>query len=202
MQKYDSDTAKNGRTTFMTARHIFVSYSRRDRDVVKALTSFIKLGGATVFRDEDSIEPGEEWAKVLKDSIKASEWIVLFWSANAATSDFVTAEWALGVYFEKKVAPILLDKTPLPAELRKFQHLDYSDFVVAEKREEKDHLIEPGKTSVRAKTKDHWKVIAASLWLLGMAAPPLLPLFSTYLVLNDNEEARRKLAEKLEALVA
>lgn len=164
----------------MTARRIFVSYSRRDRDVVKSLTDGLTLGGADVFRDEASIEPGEDWAEVLAKNIQTCDKIALFWSANSSVSEQVKTEWGMGLHYQKRIAPILLDKTPLPTELRRFQYIDHSQFVTVTKV--------PPQHDPR-----YW---AARLHFLKLVAPSWLPKnvpAALAVTFTGDDEARRAL---------
>lgn len=184
----------------MSARQIFVSYSRRDREVVKALCATLKVAGAGVFRDEDSIEPGEEWAKVLVRNIETCDRMALFWSANAAASEQVTAEWMLALHYQKGVAPFLLDKTPIPEKLQRFHHIDFSEIVSVQKIQVpvvSDQISELRK----APTSNLWKAYLSVA--LGVIFPPALPVATAvYLTLNANERKREQLASMASALLS
>jgi hypothetical protein len=109
----------------MTIRQLFVSYSRRDREVVSPMTAILRLAGAEVFRDEDSIPPGTKWQEAINTSITDCHCLVVFWSANAAASDAVRYEYMHGATLKKDIAPILMDDTPMTPELRQFQAIDF-----------------------------------------------------------------------------
>jgi hypothetical protein len=126
----------------MSSRRIFVSYSRVDREIVVSLTHFVKLGGALVFRDEDAIDPGEDWPRVLQEGIRDCDYVVVFWSTNAAASKAVMAEYGFGLNLNKKIVPILMDDTPLPEPLQRFQWIDYRRFFVPIKTTVSPGLVE------------------------------------------------------------
>jgi hypothetical protein len=81
------------------AEEIFVSYSHRDSDVVEACRNAYRALGYKVLMDIDELRSGELWNARLKDFIERATIFQLFWSENAAKSEFCRQEWqhALGV---------------------------------------------------------------------------------------------------------
>ena len=113
----------------MRSRTLFASYSRKDREIVSGLCELLRVGGTRVFRDEDSIQPGKRWKAVLTKALQESECVLVFWSANSAPSPAVREEYTTAIQLDKDIAPVLLDETPLPEELRPFQWIDCRSFV-------------------------------------------------------------------------
>jgi hypothetical protein len=101
----------------------FVSYPREDQYLVGDVVALMRLS-SEVFFDRDSIKPGEKWRDVLKAAIVAAETLVLMWCDHARNSTMIEFEWTTALRAGKAVAPILLDATPMPAELQEFQWLD------------------------------------------------------------------------------
>jgi TIR domain len=101
-------------------RGVFLSYSRANEDVVTIAAKLLKAGGATVFQDVVNIEYGANWQAALSVAIKRCERVLVFWSAAAATSEWVEREWRAALKAGKRIVPMLLDKTPLPKELSAF----------------------------------------------------------------------------------
>lgn len=108
---------------------LFASYSRHDRELVKRLCALLRVSGSTVFRDEDSIEPGTKWRSALTDALEHADCLVLFWSANSAKSAAVREEYQVALRREIHLVPLLLDHTPLPQPLLQYQWIDLSGFV-------------------------------------------------------------------------
>jgi hypothetical protein len=100
---------------------IFVSYSRRDKNLVTPLTRLLRASGQKVFLDQEDLEYGGNWKRQLERAIAQSDRFLLFWSKTAKSSRFVAEEWLLALEQpECAIVPILLDRTPLPRELRRF----------------------------------------------------------------------------------
>ena len=111
-------------------RRLFVCYSRRDARAVVGLVRLMRVTGAAVFRDEDSIAPGQRWRAEVSDALGAADTVLVFWSTHARASEEVRHEYETAMAAGKTVIPILLDGTPPAEALQQFQHLDFSELFV------------------------------------------------------------------------
>ena len=102
------------------ARGVFISYSRVNGEVVTIAAKLLRAGGATVFQDVVDIDYGADWQEVLARAIRQCERVLVFWSLAASTSEWVEREWRMALQAGKRIVPMLLDKTPLPTELSRF----------------------------------------------------------------------------------
>lgn len=103
----------------------FASYSTADRRLVEPIVRILRTTKAAVFLAHDSITPGEKWEEVLAQRLKSADTLVLFWSRNAQESEWVTTEWKTAARTGKRILPVLIDQTPLPAPLATFQWIDF-----------------------------------------------------------------------------
>jgi hypothetical protein len=94
---------------------VFISYARTDSQRVRPLVDELRRRGYRVFFDLESIEVGDRWKLRLEKSVRTSRTLVLCWSANAKTSEYVQFEYSKAEGIGKRVMPWLLDRTPLPA---------------------------------------------------------------------------------------
>ena len=99
---------------------VFISYSKGDREIVLLATRLLRAGGAKVFLDINDIEYGDRWEDALVESLSRCDRVLVFWSATASKSIWVTREWRLALKLKKRIVPIPLDDTPLPVELASF----------------------------------------------------------------------------------
>lgn len=106
---------------------VFLSYSRHDARLVASLGRLIRASGSSVFRDEENIEPGTRWQAVLAEAIREAHVMFVFWCRHSASSSSVRDEYLTAIQNGLRVAPILLDATPLTAELSEFQALDFRE---------------------------------------------------------------------------
>jgi hypothetical protein len=84
--KYQSKTA----TIY---QNIFISYSRKDREIVEACRLAQLAIGNDVFVDTYSIRSGANWRAVLAQAIDLADIFQLFWSKSSAASENVRDEW-------------------------------------------------------------------------------------------------------------
>ena len=106
--------------TSAVARGVFISYSRVNGEVVSIAAKLLRAGGATVFQDVVDIDYGSDWQEALASAIRQCERVLVFWSLAASTSKWVEREWRMALQAGKRIVPMLLDKTPLPMELSRF----------------------------------------------------------------------------------
>ena len=102
-------------------RRVFASYSRKDARSVHELVRLIRMTGAPVFLDVDSIQSGERWRSTLEAALLHADLVAVFWTSNAAQSKEVKREYRLALKLNKPIVPVLLDDSPLSAELAEFQ---------------------------------------------------------------------------------
>ncbi len=114
----------------MTARRIFVSYSRTDARKVNVLVRLLRTTGTPVFLDVDSIELGTKWREQISNAIEAADAVLVFWSKAAGESSEVMAEYELAISLNRTVIPVALDDTAFAPALAQFNGLSLSDFFV------------------------------------------------------------------------
>jgi hypothetical protein len=105
---------------------VFVSYSRRDKDVIAPLVDLLRATGQSVFRDTDHIPAGSRWRMVLTDAIDRCRTLLLFWCHHSAGSAEVEKEYRQALTQNKIVVPVLIDPTELTDELAELQAIDLS----------------------------------------------------------------------------
>jgi hypothetical protein len=71
---------------------IFVSYSRKDSEVVHRYKLAQLACGNDVFLDVDNLRAGENWQAALAEAIDASNFVQLFWSEHSASSKYCLYE--------------------------------------------------------------------------------------------------------------
>lgn len=79
-------------------RTIFPSHSHRDVEVVTCCERYAAMCGDQYLRDITTLRSGEQWSPRLLELIDQADVFQLFWSDNAAASEYVEQEWrhALG----------------------------------------------------------------------------------------------------------
>ena len=99
-----------------------ILYAHTDRQAVDRLRAFARIYGP-VWTDAD-IPPGTPWRADVGRRVREARVVLLVWSAAAAASVEVSAEWRQAIAAGRRVVPVLLDAEPLPAELGRLQWVD------------------------------------------------------------------------------
>ena len=108
----------------------FLSHSSADKDVV--LRVYDALKPQTVWLDRAEIEWGQDFIDKIEEGIKTASDFVLFWSAPAAKSNWVSFELNMALIQMLKerairLRVVRLDQTTLPLRLQPFHCLSVSE---------------------------------------------------------------------------
>lgn len=93
---YVSDEAFSGERQHATQKiydAVFASYSHRDTGIVERVERAVRALGLDYLRDVSSLKSGQHWSDELLQLIERADIFQLFWSPNAAASDYVRQEY-------------------------------------------------------------------------------------------------------------
>src|SRR5581483_1634366 len=108
----------------MRAR-VFLSYARNDGTTAcNFFQRALQNAGYSVWRDIDDLGGGTPWRQVIEDTIRNVDVVLLFITASAVASKNVEEEWRTALRFQKRIVPLRLDDTTIPAELLLFNYRD------------------------------------------------------------------------------
>jgi hypothetical protein len=97
-----------GRRDDGVAGHVFISYSRDNRDYVQALVAHLRSQGLQVWFD-DSLHAGtSQWVKAIESAIEGSIAVVPIMSRESDGSAWVDRELDLAQELHKPIVPLLL----------------------------------------------------------------------------------------------
>ena len=105
---------------------VFISYAREDRDKAKALAELFQQQGWSVWWDRN-IPPGRSFDDVIEEALGAAKCVVVLWSKNSASSDWVKGEAAEALQ-RKILLPVRIDSANVPLEFRRLETVDLSDW--------------------------------------------------------------------------
>ncbi|MBI5473588.1 MAG: toll/interleukin-1 receptor domain-containing protein [Ignavibacteriae bacterium] len=106
---------------------VFISYSHHDTATATLIVAQLKEKGVLVWRDGESILPGEAWPRAIGEGIAENDCVLLLWSKAASISEPIELEWTTCIALKKPIMPVLLDDTPLPLILRAKQGIAFND---------------------------------------------------------------------------
>jgi len=96
--------------------HVFISYSRHDRDYARKLADSLLERGFDVWID-DRIEYGENWERAVFNAVRECSSFVVIMSPNSEHSTWVPRECAYAEQCGKLIYPVLLDGDVFPRYL-------------------------------------------------------------------------------------
>lgn len=107
---------------------VFISYSRRDLEIVNRLVEKMQRAGINIWIDREEIKAGKLWRTQIVQAIDTCDAFVLMLSSSAAASDNVRKEIDLAQDSGRTIFIMMLDQVKIPAEMRYqlvgLQHID------------------------------------------------------------------------------
>ena len=127
---------KQRRKSALPYRHIFVSYSHRDKNIVDACANVERALGDGILIDYKNLRSGEEWDEGLLKLIDKADVFQLFWSKNSAQSKPVEREYKYALKKRRKyfIRPVYWQE-PMPEPPKKlgklhFHYLELDNFKI------------------------------------------------------------------------
>jgi len=112
----------------------FVSYSRRDRNLVLRLVGDLRAAGSQIWVDLD-IRPGDHWDRAVETALRDCVGMLLILSPSSVASENVLDEVTIALEAGKPVIPVRIEPCNLPLRLARVQFIDAtSDYAEALKR--------------------------------------------------------------------
>lgn len=106
--------------------HLFISYSRSDKDFAQKLTDTLRDNGVEVFLDVQGIEAGEKWSTAIQRALDAAEVMLVVISPASMQSDNVEDEWQYFLDNKKPILPILWLPAKLHFQLNRLQYVNFN----------------------------------------------------------------------------
>ncbi len=94
-------------------QHVFISYSRRDKDYARQIADHLGGSGFAVWID-DQIDYGDAWFEQINGAIQSCAAFVLLMSPEAEESEWVRKEILLAKRYKKPIFPLLLAGEEFP----------------------------------------------------------------------------------------
>ena len=95
-----------------TDNDIFISYSRKEAEIVKSIYEWLVRAGYKCWMDVDGMYSGVSYKKVIVDAIKRSKVLLFMSSENSNKSRNVISEVSIAVEHNKMIIPVRVDMSP------------------------------------------------------------------------------------------
>ena len=111
---------------------VFLSYSRTDRDVARAIAEELHNLGVEVWWDHE-LAAGDDFRRRITDMLKEVQVAIVIWSRASVESKWVISEAAAAA--EKKILiPVRIDRSELPIDFRPLHTEDLSEWTAGQER--------------------------------------------------------------------
>jgi len=87
------------------AHEVFISYSRKDTDLVNVIEQELKARDISCFMDRRGINLGDDFAEIISKAIFECKVMLFVWSENSNQSENTANEIALAIEFGKTIVP-------------------------------------------------------------------------------------------------
>jgi hypothetical protein len=107
-----------------------IVYARADAGAAGQGKALARAFGL-VWMDLD-LAPGQPWRPAIGARICRAQRVLVVWSGAAAASAEVGAEWRQALACRRVLVPVLLDDTPMPPDLARWQAVDWRGHTLAQ----------------------------------------------------------------------
>lgn len=110
-----------------TQKHVFLSYSSKDRNIAQGLAHALEKRGIPVWQDQD-LPAGGDFASAIEKALTGSCCVIVLWSSNSVNSRWVRneADWAAE---NEILLPVLIEGVEIPWEFLNYHTLDMKKWV-------------------------------------------------------------------------
>ncbi|MEO1255662.1 MAG: toll/interleukin-1 receptor domain-containing protein, partial [Bacteroidota bacterium] len=109
------------------SNHIFVSYSRRDSNMLAKIASLLEKDGFEVWTDNNLVAGTPSWKNAIEQAIQDCFCVVILMSPGSKKSEWVERELDYAYILKKRIFPVLVDgsaQSAIPFELINIQYVD------------------------------------------------------------------------------
>ncbi|MEP7134234.1 MAG: toll/interleukin-1 receptor domain-containing protein [Chloroflexota bacterium] len=108
--------------------HVFISYSRKDNDVMRRIVAFLRKQGIKIWLDNENLIPGTPiWEEEIEKAINTASAVVVVMSPDSKNSEWVRREISLADQNRLRIFPVLVrgdEETSVTLRLITRQHID------------------------------------------------------------------------------
>ncbi|MCC6614713.1 MAG: toll/interleukin-1 receptor domain-containing protein [Anaerolineae bacterium] len=106
---------------------VFISYSRRNAEIMRRIRADLRSSGMSVWTDEN-LQPGtSSWRRAVEAAIRGARCMVVIMTPDSKESEWVEREVNAAKEFDIHIFPVLArgnPKTSIPLQLNSYQYVD------------------------------------------------------------------------------
>src|SRR5687768_5942319 len=111
--------------------HVFVSYSRKNSDLMIKITSELRAKGVNIWVDRTGLRPGDsDWQENIQNAIERSACMVVLLSPEAKLSKWIKKEFQYAELLGRRIYPLLIsgnESNAIPIGLVGVQFIDFRE---------------------------------------------------------------------------
>jgi len=130
---------------------VFVSYAREDRERVVTISRVLKEAGLSVWLDLQ-IPTASRWEDEITHELEQARCVLMLWSHNAATSEWVRREGLSGLE-RAALVPIMMDDCDIPDEFDSIQFANFTEWDGSSSATELDEVLRCVRSQMLPKTQ-------------------------------------------------
>jgi len=104
--------------------HVFISYSKQDREYAVNLSRKLKREGFDPWLDVERLKPGTSWQERLLTDVESCDAYILIMSPRSKKSEWVENELLTAQQLRKPIFPLLFEDTKVFLAIK---HIQYED---------------------------------------------------------------------------
>lgn len=108
-------------------KHAFISYSRRNIDVMRRLAHMLRESGIPVWTDERLTAGTPSWKNSIENALQGAFCVIVLMSPTAKTSEWVERELDYAYMLQLAIYPVLIEgsqRDAVPFEIINMQYVD------------------------------------------------------------------------------
>src|SRR5687767_4178031 len=108
--------------------HFVISHSRSDSALADGIAKYLESEGFEVWLEKNGTGRGLKLIQEMEGAISSSEFVIVLWSKEAATSRWVELQIDIARRFDKRILPILVGQDGVPRILSDGHAIEFRDF--------------------------------------------------------------------------
>jgi TIR domain/zinc-ribbon domain len=109
--------------------HIFISYSRRDKEFVDRMSQALELYGFPTWKDVKAITGGDVWKAAISKAVRECDAFLIVLSPQSTDSENVSKELAVATKHARRILPVMYQACRIPDKMEyDLAELQWADF--------------------------------------------------------------------------
>lgn len=111
----------------LTTHRVFISYSRKDIDLVRDIARRLRKAGFEPNMASDDVSGGSDWKNAIRQGIREADVVLFLLTRESLASDWTMTELGLAEGLDRMVIPVTvgISKRDLPAPFKSYKTVPF-----------------------------------------------------------------------------